>query len=174
MANGADEGSAFVVLSKWNTINQSQDVIAAATINLPGSVSNWTAFDIPLNYILTDAPDTATIYFTSSAGSPVDGSYLYVDNVAFAGTAAGINTISPQIMIDVYPNPASDFIYILKTTSEKETKFEISSIVGNIVQSGILKNSRTKIELKNLSKGVYFVTILSANHISNVMKVVIE
>jgi hypothetical protein len=39
-------------------------------------------------------------------------------------------------MVELYPNPASEYIYIVKNSNEKETKFEISSVEGKLVQSG--------------------------------------
>lgn len=159
-----DQGFAYVMLTKWNPGTQTADLIAINSTGIPpGSVTSWTNFDLPLGYISNETPDTVIISFSSSgsASTPVDGSYLYLDNLAFVGSVSGINTISPQLMVELYPNPASEYIYIVKNSNEKETKFEISSVEGKLVQSGILKNAKTKIELNNLSKGVYFVNVFN-------------
>ncbi|MFZ7114727.1 MAG: T9SS type A sorting domain-containing protein [Bacteroidota bacterium] len=159
-----DQGFAYVMLTKWNPGTMTADLIAINSTALPpGNVTTWTNFDLPLAYISNDTPDTVIISFSSSGSAitPVDGSYLYLDNLAFAGSASGINTLSPPLMVELYPNPASDYFYILKSTPEKETRFEISSVDGKIVQKGILKSAKTKIEVPDLAKGVYFVNVFN-------------
>lgn len=164
MPGAMDQGTAYVLLTKWNTTTQVQDLIAINSYALPGSQTTWANFDLPLTYISTDFPDSASIYFSSSgasSGSPVDGSYLYVDNLAFAGTASGISNTPAPLTIDLFPNPANQFFYIAKSNYDKETKYEIASIDGKIVQTGVAIGATTKVELKNVASGVYLVHLFN-------------
>jgi DNA-binding beta-propeller fold protein YncE len=98
----------------------------------------------------------------SGAGStPLDGSYLYVDNLAFAGTSSGISDGPAKSLVEVFPNPASQFVYVAQTNPSKETIFEINSIDGKLVQTGIISGIKSKIELKDLKSGVYFINLIN-------------
>lgn len=162
---GNDAGYAYVILSKWDAINQVQDYIAFNTFDITVSNPNWVNFDIPLTYISADNPDTATIVFSSSGGSGGstgnDGSYLAIDNLAFVGTSSGVIDQSTTDFTEVYPNPTSDFFYILQSNPSIETKYEISTIEGKIVQTGIISGNKAKVTLNGISKGVYFVTLIN-------------
>ncbi|MBL4707790.1 MAG: T9SS type A sorting domain-containing protein [Flavobacteriales bacterium] len=72
--------------------------------------------------------------------------------------------LSKEIMqtLNVYPNPAHSFISI-SGLEWKGQSFSIKTMNGNIVQSGILRQQ--KIDLNNLSSGIYIIEILSESSI---------
>lgn len=59
--------------------------------------------------------------------------------------------------IQVYPNPATDFITIKNTGTEKISKVSIFAMTGELVLSG----TETKIDVRNLSAGNYMIEIIS-------------
>lgn len=159
-----DMGAMYVMLTKWNTSTQAQDLIGVASFEMVGMEMSWVNFSLPFTYVSSDMPDSAMIYFASSGagtGSPVDGSYLYIDNLAFSGTATGINEGQAPVIAEVFPNPAKQFVYVAQTNPAKETKFEINSIDGKLVQTGFISGIRAKIELNNLKSGIYFVNLIN-------------
>lgn len=70
--------------------------------------------------------------------------------------------------LTLYPNPASDFIYLKGVDSKMLSKYyEISDINGKELQSGKLE-SKNKISIESLPPGVYFIKI--DNHIVKFVK----
>ncbi len=161
-----DQGYVYIYLFKWNTATQTQDIVSLTTYDLIGSEVNWTNFDIPLDYFSSDVPDTCSIIFSSSgagSGTIVDGSYLYIDNLAFAGTSAGIINTNAQDFVQIFPNPAKQFVYVVQNNPSLETKYVITSIDGKKVQEGTITGTKAKLELNNISKGIYLLQLTNDN-----------
>ena len=76
------------------------------------------------------------------------------------------NYSESNINIDVYPNPADDFINIITNgTGIAYTQFEIYDILGKQVHSGNLnENQNTKINVSFLKKGTYFCNIIGGSN----------
>ncbi|MBP6532930.1 MAG: T9SS type A sorting domain-containing protein [Bacteroidia bacterium] len=159
-----DMGAMYVLLTKWNSGLGGQDLIGVASTDLVGMEMSWVNFDLPFSYLNSDTPDSATIYFTASGagtGGPVDGSYIYLDNLAFAGTATGVTTGPVPVIAEVYPNPAKQFVFVDQSNPAKETKYEITSLDGKLVQSGTIYGIKSKIEFNVLKPGAYFVNLIN-------------
>lgn len=159
-----DQGSIIILLTKWNTTTQSQDLISGTSLDFPGTVSSWTAFTLPLDYISNDTPDSVSIYISASGAStatPSDGSYVYLDNLGFSGTASGISEGTAKSFVEIFPNPAKQYVFVVQNNPAKQTKFEITTRDGKIVQTGTISGAKAKIELTKLSSGVYFVNLVN-------------
>lgn len=178
MSSGSDTGMVSVVLSAWNSSMNMRDTIAYSMQKLSGMVMSWTNFSLPLTYLSSANPDTVTIILSSSGPAPVAGSYLYVDNLAFNGTVAGIKNISAINSVSIYPNPATDHaaveFYLSKTSS---LKLQVIDLSGKIVKeiseasaSGMIKRD---LDLAGMAKGLYFVKIATENG-TEVRKITIE
>lgn len=59
--------------------------------------------------------------------------------------------------ISIFPNPSSDFIYV--SNINDATPIRITNITGQTVMSTIIDASNNEIDIKDLSKGFYFVEI---------------
>jgi hypothetical protein len=105
----SDTGQVQVALSKWNSISSSTEWIAQGSLDITGDLSAWQAFSVPFTYFSTEAPDTAYVQFVSSIdfASPVAGSFIKVDDLAFAGTV-GLDELDAAIEIHAFPNPGTD------------------------------------------------------------------
>lgn len=70
--------------------------------------------------------------------------------------------IGPDQIV-VYPNPAKDYFYIdLPDSFGENSSMKILSAEGRLILETTLSNSlRNKIDLPNMSKGVYFVVVLN-------------
>ncbi len=64
--------------------------------------------------------------------------------------------VSNNKSVEVYPNPASDFIYF--NTKTDNTNYEIFNSVGNSLMKGIMS---TSIDISQLPTGVYFAKLTS-------------
>ena len=63
--------------------------------------------------------------------------------------------------LSVYPNPVTDFLQI-NHSAGSENSFKICDITGAEISSGTLQGS-TRIDVRQWSKGVYFLTLISEN-----------
>jgi hypothetical protein len=99
------------------------------------------------------------------------GSEIRIDEVAMTnedGTASVNDVFSSKISI--YPNPAKEFVQI--STSETITGVEIYNLIGKKVSSSS-KLTDNKIDVSNLSKGVYVLKVMS-NDLVGSRKIIIE
>ncbi len=83
----------------------------------------------------------------------------------------GIDDISENNPIEIYPNPLTDQINIKSPSTLIGSEFTIINPVGKVVQNGKLKSKITKVELNNLSDGIYIFTIKGKfNHTFKIIK----
>jgi len=64
-------------------------------------------------------------------------------------------------MIEVYPNPAENFLALKVSANIRINKIDITDITGRLVNT--IKNNRPVIDIKNLEAGIYFVNIELVN-----------
>ncbi|MGZ3900332.1 MAG: T9SS type A sorting domain-containing protein [Bacteroidia bacterium] len=151
----ASNCSITVYMSKWNTSLLKRDTICFQSVVLSGTVSAWTAFSISLlnGYKSLANPDSCVISMRSSltAAVPV-GSFLHVDALSFNGTATGINEMTLNDKLRIYPNPFSRYVRI--ETSENENA-EISII--DQMGREVISSAEHTLDLEMLKPGVYTV-----------------
>ncbi|MCD8413852.1 GEVED domain-containing protein [Tenacibaculum dicentrarchi] len=63
----------------------------------------------------------------------------------------------PSTALQVYPNPAVNFIHVNLASKAKNISYKIINITGSIVQKGRLNN--TKLNVTNLSSGMYILEV---------------
>lgn len=168
MAYGADAGSVTVLLSKWNMTTMMRDTIAYASQTLAGMVMSWATFSIPLTYQSPKFPDSAMIILSASGTTPVNNSYLYVDDLAFAGSVpSGIASVNNGLNeVKLYPNPAEgEFTVAFRTNTAGNVTIQVSDITGKIIASAtpntVTGNNTYSFNTTTLSKGLYLVTLTS-------------
>ena len=179
MASGADAGFISVILTKWNSTSMKRDTIAKANQVLSGMAMSWATFNINLTYKISALPDSAIIVLSASGTTPVANSYLYVDNLSFAGSVAGINNIDNYVSnINTYPNPTSDNINVELYAQKVSTiKLQLVDITGKLIKEinvgEIQGNYKHTISTTGISKGIYFLKV-TANDAVEVKKIIIQ
>jgi hypothetical protein len=177
MASSA--GSVSITLSKWNTTTNQRDIVATGSQTLSGMAMSWASFTINLNYMMSMAPDSCMIVLKASGNTPTNNDYLWVDNLAFSGSVAGLNeNNSPVQGLSIYPNPIQDKINVsFNIQNEKTVALKVTDIDGKLIHtqnfeqiSGRINQS---IDATKFPKGIYFVTI-SNESISETRKIVIQ
>ena len=79
-----------------------------------------------------------------------------------------------ELKISLYPNPASHFVSInLKNNQQDNISIDIVDAKGQLIKQVSKLNSDMKVDVSNLSRGVYFVKIYSNDSIS-LKKLLIE
>ena len=163
MAYGSDQGFIYAQLTKWNTTTMKRDTVAVALQNLTGMVMAWGTFTINLNYLSGSYPDSALIILSASGASPVNNSYLYIDNLAFTGSVPGTAVANTLLnnSISVYPNPTKNLVVIESNNLVTGTKVQCIDVVGKIVKEDIISAGTNKysLNIQGLQTGTYFVKI---------------
>ena len=105
--------------------------------------------------------------------------YIPGDQVYSNGTAAAIRMITGSSValdeeisgLNVYPNPSNGIINI-EMDSNENYLVQVNDILGKVVSS-VNINSNTSLNLQDLEKGIYFVTV-SNDEKTETIKVIIE
>lgn len=161
MASGNDQGFIAVYLTKWNTNTNMRDTIGSAMNMLVDMAMSWANFNIPITYNSANTPDSAMIILSASGLTPINGSYLYVDNLSFAVPTTGINTLEETGSIKLYPNPATEqFQLDISGLKSPAKSIYITDLSGKVIT--YLTNASAKVntvDISNLPIGQYLLTI---------------
>lgn len=164
--SGSDQGLIAVYLTKWNSTTMMRDTVANALRSLSGMAMSWATFSIPLTYKKGFAPDSALIVMSSSGMTPADGSYLFVDNLAFAGSGPTAISSTESIInnVTLYPNPAKDKLNISYSIKEGGNHtIQILDLLGKTVSNQTVRavqgNNRISIDIPTLVAGTYLLTL---------------
>jgi Secretion system C-terminal sorting domain len=114
-------------------------------------------------------PNTANIYFDTNP--PIATNTF---TTQFTSTLANANFDSSNFMI--FPNPANNVIQInLQNTNETLESIQINDILGkSILKISTISSKQQSIDVSNLSKGVYFVEIITESKLKQTKKLIIE
>lgn len=154
-----DSALSQIVLTKWNSTLSKRDTIGLANWAFADSVNSYTKAWLKFNYLSTEIPDSMGFIFVSSFDgfNPIVGSILFLDDLQFTYNGVGLNEITDQEKIIVYPNPAKDFIQIIN--SNENSILRIYDLTGKLCVEQKRINEQTKFKLENLNEGIYFVVI---------------
>lgn len=119
---------------------------------------------------------THTIILTQDNPNQNDLDFIVDTNTTTLGITTDSTTFAPVIInenlsINIYPNPANDYINIYLKSSEKgNVNIELISVDGKIIMNNISENILSEeqtIELKldNILPGIYFVKVQSNSNI---------
>lgn len=84
----------------------------------------------------------------------------------------GINELA-NIEVNIYPNPLSNSIIIKCQYSNYYSHYTLTDLTGNIVLKDVMYNNAQSIDVKNISRGIYFLKIYFNNNLESVVKKVI-
>ena len=153
--------------------------------SFPNLVGKYLFSDYCLGKIgITTSTGTTTFSSTfpgnfASFGEDVTGE-LYISDIT-SGTIYKIVDTSlnqesfEKNLFTIYPNPAKNMLFIDKSQSNYPTKVEIYDINGKLVlQQETEKIIQNNIDISQLSKGLYYVTIQNDSNENSQYKLVVE
>ncbi len=152
-----DSADIYCLLSRWT--GSEQEIVGSAWLREYGEVSEYTYFNMEIEYLSDATPDSMTVICTSSAGGAefvaVIGSELYVDELAFSYEDVAVPLI-PEVEVSIAPNPATDFVLIRTGELLKEASVDLISMDGKISASTSFRGSDTaELDVSHLSAGSY-------------------
>jgi hypothetical protein len=163
MIFGTSAGAVTAILTKWNSTLIQRDTVATANYFLSDMAMSWTNFSIDFNYMSGEFPDSCVIILRASGPVPTASDYLWVDNLAFSGSVAGLSENPlPESAIKVYPNPAKDKVVFLSTITFNEgDKIFITDMSGRLIMEKDLKENVFSISASAFANGTYNYSIIN-------------
>ncbi len=161
-ASSTDTGSVTLLFTKWT--GTSRDSVGFIYYKLPGSVTSWTPFSLPITYLNSETPDTAVIYFASSTATTADaGSYLYIDTLSFSNTGVGITGVqNSHSVISVYPNPGKAVFCInISSGIDEYVSVTITNMLGETVKKMTMTTNKNGTLHIDSPAGLYFINAIT-------------
>lgn len=164
-------------LFKWN--NGKQDTLGFAAMKTMGTYNSWTYFEIPVHYLVQGDPDTMNIVILNS--NPLDGidhtgTKLWVDNLSFDYGTVDIEGVTSAKGLRIYAEPDAQQL-ILEFAFDKQQNLDISLFNMAGIETNRWKRSvqrsTEKLDVNNLSPGLYVIRITSGNRLIDTRKITI-
>jgi len=154
-----DTASVSVFMTRWNTAESKRDTIGIGRADLTVT-DEYVYFEAPINYADALSADSfeLQIYPSKVGGGGIcvnSGwcSYLTVDQLGF-NAVVGTKDLNRIGDLKLYPNPARD--YVVFGLAEAPSKWSVTDIYGRPVLSSSDAQGTTRIDISNLSPGVYY------------------
>ena len=91
------------------------------------------------------------------------------------GVNVGLNENEKLNNFNIYPNPSNGIFNVSIGNSSEINTIEITNVIGQTIYSKIANNSSNNvIDLSNLNKGIYFISLKSDQGISSSKKIIIK
>lgn len=149
------------------------------TIGYDWKTFNMTTFQYEIEdslvYFVEDqVGDIYKVIFTGFGGSS-NGNYIF--SKEFVGTVGINEDVKNNIILNAYPNPATDVVNITFNAQSNSTQLSIVDLTGKQVVNEQINVgeglNQHQISVSNLTKGIYFLKLVSGNH-SSTQKLIIR
>jgi hypothetical protein len=92
---------------------------------------------------------------------------MYIDDINIkSAVVTGIDNLSNNSNVNIFPNPATDVINVLITSIEDVTEIVVLNIIGEVIYNNKNVTSRiNKVDMSQQANGVYFVKVKSGDKI---------
>ena len=164
-------------LTKWN--NGTRDTIGFGAISVSASLNSWTYFEIPLQYLRTETPDTMNILILNS--NPLDnvdhtGSVMWIDNLSFNYGTVGIEGVTFSKELNIYAGSDARQL-VLSSAFTKPEHLDISLYNMAGIEAGrwqrTMQQSIEHLDISNLPPGTYVIRVTSGNRLVDTRKITI-
>lgn len=155
-----DSAAISITLTKYDSLQDTFLVVGLGAFFSADTVSTWTPFVIPIMHLLPVDPDSLLILITSSiSASPAQGGTLWLDDLGFTWPI-GIQNTGNQFVLNVFPNPASDFLNIAISETHPGLRFYVYNLLGeNLIQTNF-NGKLQQIDISTLNKGLYIYRLI--------------
>ncbi|MDR0763278.1 MAG: T9SS type A sorting domain-containing protein [Bacteroidales bacterium] len=137
------------------------------------TISEWTRFSMPVEYLSDETPDSVTVLFIASGDikefadlfhcDGQTGSTIWADEVKFIYNdqihATEVKQRIPEAI--VYPNPTNGDVFVKTTSPVRKGKIEIYDIKGSVVKMQEFDGTNTVLDLRSLKPAVYMYRVVS-------------
>jgi hypothetical protein len=148
---GVDTATAAITLYKAGV------AIGTGSYYMTDTVTTWTPFTVPINYISNGTPDTVQLLFYSGLGtdeSPINSS-LWLDDLSYS-YSTGI--CDAEILpLKIYPNPANQVITVENNNAQAQI-LSIYDLTGKLVNILVLHDGKNTLDVLRMNKGPYLLS----------------
>lgn len=155
-----DSGMVVAYFTKWNTATQHADSIGGGAALITGSHTGWTPLNISISYFSGANPDTAYVVVASSIRTPMAGSFIKIDALAF-GTSSGIAQAPEKAVVSLYPSPASSVVNVV--ADQPIQQVDVMDMTGRTVMEKGTNAPNITLDVADLKPGRYLVQLRLAN-----------
>jgi len=130
---------------------------------------DWLRFDVTISGLTGATPGYIGFQYFITDGGPTgtNSNYIGLDSVAYyAGTPAGVNTLTNAVNVAMFPNPTTDYINIdLNQQLAQNATLNIYNTLGVLVysQAWDKANEKNNINVQSLSSGMYMLEVVGAD-----------
>lgn len=136
--------------------------VSIDTSNYITDTLNWQLVQIPFiadsaymyvtigNFLM----DAQTTYTLVNPNAGYYRSYFLIDDISLSDVTGTDEYFTDDIKI--YPNPVSNYLYIQNALNHRHTEVKIYNQLGQMVLKTNIRGAGGKVNLTNLSNGVYF------------------
>ncbi|MEI6524362.1 MAG: T9SS type A sorting domain-containing protein [Bacteroidota bacterium] len=156
---GLDSFVVRVVISKWNSTNNSRDEISNVTF-FGSAANNYTRFSFPIHYLNNEIPDTIIVELINTLVQPpgilTPGTILLIDDLAFVGNVPNsVSKVNKEDQLKCFPNPANESITISNLSS---TNIVLMNQIGKTIKVINTNNLNSiKLDVSEFDNGIYFI-----------------
>jgi len=163
-----DSAEFRVWLTRYDALNQQSILVGEGSQKIKTAVSNFTQFDITINYLDAGAPDTVVIFCTASAGynlanllssSGQAGSTLWADDLEFVYPASIENNSLMNDKVQVYPSIVQDIINIHTTDIPENLKLRVYDMNGKEIFTERMNGNHHVMQVSSLEAGSYIILV---------------
>ena len=178
-----DSCAAVILLSRWNATTKKRDTVGYGKMVQRTAVTEYTAFEVPVNYREAGSVDTMTMLVVSSAGFNVVnfmgsvgqvGNTMFVDDLTLDYPSGVQQVLMPEVSVSVYPNPATDVLHVDMSKMVKNGRLEVFNGSGKMVASFEMAQMSNRISVANLLNGNYYYRLVSGKELINTGSFVIQ
>jgi len=96
-----------------------------------------------------------------------------VGTISITATATSVNQVTINNAVSIYPNP-SNGTFIIDIDNYENTSFQLLNVLGTVVYEGKIIEKTTRLNLNNLTKGIYIFKISNLTEVLKNGKLIID
>jgi hypothetical protein len=89
------------------------------------------------------------------------GNALYLDNINVNEDPTGIKEVNTKIAVDIFPNPASNFVAVKLPANHSFKMIEVTDNLGRKVGEHTILDPISFLNISSFKDGVYFINLIS-------------
>ncbi len=147
-----------------NSVTTGADVDMTVWWNTNMEVNGFDRSNAYISHYINGGWDVNAIGAANTSGSMHSLSRVNITSFSpFAvydnNTALAVSNVTENSEVSVYPNPATNNIYVDYTNTNKPVQAAIYSVSGKLVKVAMLGNTHSAIDVQDLSNGMYYIQL---------------
>jgi len=161
---GANGDSASVIMVSFRHPEGQEIDTVGIGYGFMHDASEWSPFTVNMIALSNEQPDSFNVIIMSSGSFDVNvGSQLWVDDVSLETVTGIFNLFEETSSVNVYPNPASDFVKFEMENNVDNLELSVFDNAGRQIKQLTFNGKSAEINLSNFPAGVYSYRITNSD-----------